>query len=220
VTGTWTADLLDRYRARGIGARLEPGRSPVVLVVDLINGFTDPACPPGGDLDDVVANTRVLLDAARAAAVPVVLTTIAFAADGVEGTAWLRKMPALGVLREGSPWAEVDARLGRRDTEPVVVKRAASAFTGTGLASLLTTLGADSVLVTGATTSGCVRATAVDACMSGLTTFVVRDCVGDRAREPHEANLLDMDAKYADVVGLDRALRLVTDRTTAPREAR
>lgn len=216
MTAAWTRGVLDRYRARGIGERLEPGRAPVVVVVDLINGFTDPQCPPGSDLDAVVANTRVLLDAARAAGTPVVFTTIAFAADGVEGSVWLRKMPALRVLVEGGPWVEVDSRLGRRPEEPVVVKRAASAFTGTGLASLLTTLGADSVVVTGATTSGCVRATAVDACMAGLPAFVVRDCVGDRAREPHEANLLDMDAKYADVVGLADALGLVTAREARP----
>lgn len=197
------------YAQRGLGGRLAPGSRPVVVVVDLINGFTDPDCPPGSDLDAVVAANRTLLDAARAAGTPVVFTTIAFAADQVEGSVWLRKMPAMKVLLEGTAWVEVDARLGRGESEPVVVKRAASAFAGTGLAALLATLGADSVIITGATTSGCVRATAVDACAAGYPAFVVVECVGDRAAGPHEASLFDIDAKYGDVVALEEALRLL-----------
>ncbi|MFG2791009.1 isochorismatase family protein [Streptomyces sp. NPDC048419] len=204
----------DLYAARGLGGRLTPGRRPALLVVDLINGFTDPDCPPGSDLDAVVAATRTLLDRARATDTPVVFTTIAFAADGVEGTLWLRKMPALKILAEGSRWVETDERLGRTGHEPLVVKRAASAFAGTGLTALLTSLGADSLIVTGATTSGCVRATAVDACAAGYPAFVVADCVGDRAAAPHEASLFDIDAKYADVVGLQHALSLLPDPST------
>ncbi|MQY33830.1 Maleamate amidohydrolase [Streptomyces sp. RB17] len=204
----------DLYAARGLGGRLTPGSRPAVLVVDLINGFTDPDCPPGSDLDAVVTATRTLLDRARAAGTPVVFTTIAFAADGVEGSLWLRKMPAMKVLVEGSRWVEADERLGRTEAEPLVVKRAASSFAGTGLAALLTALGADSLIVTGATTSGCVRATAVDACAAGYPAFVVAECVGDRAAGPHEASLFDIDAKYGDVIGLEDALALLPDPTT------
>lgn len=203
------AALRELYAARGLGGRLTPGSRPAVLVVDLINGFTDPDCPPGSDLDAVVAATRTLLDRARATGTPVVFTTIAFAAGGAEGALWLRKMPAMKVLVEGTPWVEVDERLGRTPDEPLVAKRAASAFAGTGLAALLVSLGADSLLVTGATTSGCVRATAVDACAAGYPAFVVADCVGDRAAAPHEASLFDIDAKYGDVIGLQDALALL-----------
>ncbi|MFF0291814.1 isochorismatase family protein [Streptomyces sp. NPDC005262] len=204
------AAVAELYAARGLGGRLTPGNRPVVLVVDLINGFTDPACPPGSDLDAVVTATRTLLVRARDRGVPVVFTTIAFAPDRVEGSLWLRKMPAMKVLTEGSDWVETDRRLGRSAGEPVVVKRAASAFAGTGLATMLATLGADSLIVTGATTSGCVRATAVDACAAGYPAFVVADCVGDRAVGPHEASLFDIDAKYGDVIDLAEALDLLT----------
>jgi nicotinamidase-related amidase len=212
VTGAAVRAL---YAQRGLGGRLVPGSHPVVVVVDLINGFTDPGCPPGSDLDAVVAANRTLLDAARAVGTPVVFTTIAFAADGIEGAVWLRKMPAMKVLVDGTTWVEIDARLGRSGTEPVVVKRAASAFANTGLTTLLATLGADSLIITGATTSGCVRATAVDACAAGYPAFVVADCVGDRAAGPHEASLFDIDAKYGDVIGLQEALGLLHDGTGA-----
>jgi maleamate amidohydrolase len=197
------------YRKRGLGGRLEPGQRPAVVVVDLVNGFTDPECPPGSDLDAVVAATRELLDAARAASRPVLFTTIAFAPAELERTVWLQKMPALGVLLEGSRWVEVDERLGRRPDEPLVRKRAASGFAGTSLSALLAARGADSVIICGATTSGCIRATAIDACTLDWPAFVPRECVGDRAPGPHEANLLDIDAKYADVIGLGDALHLV-----------
>ena len=138
----------------GFGGRGGFGARPAVLVVDLCAGFTNPAYPPGTNLDQVVRNTRALLDRARSQLIPVVFTTIAFAADGVEGRIWRRKMPALNCLVEGSAAVDLDARLGRRPEEPVVVKRAASAFAGTGLAALLVSLGADSLVVAGATTSG------------------------------------------------------------------
>lgn len=205
----WLDDVRDRYAARGLGGRLRPGKRPAVVVVDLINGFTDPACPPGSDLGAVVAATRRVLDAARAAGAPVLFTSIAFGPDELDDTLWLVKMPAMRVLRQGSTWVEVDARLAPRADEPVLTKKAASAFHGTDLARRLSAAGVDSIVLCGATTSGCIRATAVDACALGLPTFVPRDCVGDRAPGPHEANLFDIDAKYADVVGLDDALALL-----------
>lgn len=201
--------LPDGYAARGLGGRLDPGKRPAVLVVDLINGFTDPACPPGSDLDDVVAATRALLDGARPAGVPVLFTSIAFTPVQLDETLWLVKMPAMRVLTVGSRWVDVDARLGRRTDELVVTKQAASAFTGTDLAARLAAAEVDSIILCGATTSGCIRATAIDACALGLPTFVPRDAVGDRARGPHEANLVDIDAKYADVVEQDVALAML-----------
>jgi nicotinamidase-related amidase len=190
---------LTPYAGGGLGGTVGPGRRPAVIVVDLVTGFTDPAYPPGTDLDEVVASTRTLLDQARALGLPVVFTTIAFAPDGVEGRVWRQKMPALECLAEGSDAVAVDKRLGRLESEPVIVKRAASAFGGTGFSATLVALGADSLIVTGATTSGCVRATVVDACMAGYPVTVPAECVGDRHPGAHEANLFDMQAKYANV---------------------
>ena len=191
--------------SEGFGGDLGFGARPAVVVVDLVNGFTDPASPLGADLDAVVESTRTLLDAAREAAVPVLFTTVVYD-DANERAAevFLRKVPALAVLRPGSRWIEVDARLGRRDGEPVLPKAFASAFFGTPLASMLA--GRDTLVVCGATTSGCVRATVVDALQHGLAPVVPRECVGDRWEAAHEANLFDMQAKYGDVVPLSEAV--------------
>lgn len=210
MTGiTWTADARRRYERQGIGDRLRPGRRPALLVVDLALGFTDESWPTGCDLDAVVEGTRELLRLARESGHPVIFTTIAFSADFTEGRVWLTKMPALQCMTEGSPAVEIDPRLGRVDSEPLVAKRAASAFSGTGLAATLAALGVDSLVVVGATTSGCVRATVVDACSAGYATFVPAPCVGDRHPGPHEANLFDMDTKYADVIDFGQATSLL-----------
>ncbi|MGA7834944.1 MAG: isochorismatase family protein [Acidimicrobiales bacterium] len=202
----WIDDARQRYERQGIGGRLQTGRRPALLVVDLALGFTDEAWPTGCDLDSVVEGTRELLRLARLNGHPVIFTTIAFGADLTEGCVWLCKMPALRCMVEGSPAINIDPRLERLDSEPLVVKRAASAFSGTGLAATLAVLDVDTLTVVGATTSGCVRATVVDACSAGYATFVPASCVGDRHAGPHEANLFDMDAKYADVVDLDQAV--------------
>lgn len=203
----------ERYLAGGLLGRLTPGTHPAVVVVDLQYGFTEPAYAPGFAMDHVVSATRRLLDAARAAGVPVWFTTIAFPGDG-DGAAgtWLTKMPALAQLRVGERSVAIDARLGRREGEELVVKQTASAFAGTGLAGRLRARGVDTLLVAGATTSGCVRATAVDACAADLPAFVVRECVGDREPGPHAAALFDIDAKYGDVITVDAALEMVRGR--------
>lgn len=205
----WIDDVRASYTARGLGGRLGRAAQPAVVVVDLIRGFTDPHCPPGSDLDDVVAATARVLEAARSKGAPVFFTSIAFDAFDIDALVWLRKMPGLRILRVGTPWVDVDERLARRPDEPVVVKKAASAFGGTELAEALHMIGADSVVICGATTSGCVRATAIDACALNLSTYVPRECVGDRAAGPHEANLLDIDTKYADVISVDDALAMI-----------
>ena len=198
-------------QARWFGQRLRPGLRPAVVVIDLMLGFTDPACPLGADLDTVVHATRSLLDSARAHEVPVIFTSVEFSSDGVEGSVWHRKLPALQFLTEGQRWVELDPRMQRKPDEPIIVKRAASAFTGTGLATVLTTLRVDSLIVCGASTSGCVRATAVDACMAGWPTFVPQECVGDRSAAQHEANLIDIELKYADVISVHDAIGIVNN---------
>ena len=191
------------YESARLGRPLQPGVDPAVVVVDLSLGFTDPDSPMGTDLSTVVEATASLLEDARRAERPVFFTTIAF--DHGEHVLWMEKAPGLAELRTGSRWVDIDPRLRRSPGEPVIVKKGASAFFGTDLDSRLRSAGADTLVLCGATTSGCVRATAVDALQHGWPTLVVRECVGDRAEAPHRANLVDIDAKYADVAGLDDA---------------
>ena len=194
------------YAKAGLGQAVTLGEHPAVLVIDFSCGFTDPECPLGSDLSSQVEATRRLLDAAREKGLPVVYTTIAFEQSLKDGGLWMQKVPALGVLQLGGPWAEIDPRLGLREDETVLVKKGASGFFGTNLASVLVSQGVDSVILCGATTSGCIRATAVDLLQYGWPTIVPRECVGDRAQAPHDANLFDIQAKYADVVSLEDAL--------------
>lgn len=197
------------YGRAGLGQSVTLGLRPAVLVVDFSCGFTDPACTLGSELTKEVEATRRLLDAAREKGLPIVYTTIGFEPSLKDGGLWLQKVPALGDLQIGGHWVEIDARLDPRPDEPVVLKKGASAFFGTNLASILIAQGVDSVILCGATTSGCIRATAVDLLQYGFPTIVPRECVGDRAQAPHEANLFDIQAKYADVVPLEDALAYV-----------
>jgi nicotinamidase-related amidase len=197
------------YERAGLGHSVTLGRSPGVLVIDFSCGFTDPSCALGADMTAEVEATRRLLDATREKGLPVVFTTIGFEPSGKDGGLWLEKAPSLRDLELGGRWVEIDPRLDRRDDEPIVVKKGASGFFGTNLASILVSQGVDTVILCGATTSGCVRATAVDLLQYGWPTLVPRECVGDRAQAPHDANLFDIQAKYADVVALDEALAYV-----------
>lgn len=177
------------------------GERPAVVVVDLNYGFTDPASPLACDLDDVLGACRELLDAARGAGVPVFFTTIEYDEVGEAAAAvFLRKVPALKLLRPGTRWVEIDGRLGRREDEPVLVKAHASAFFGVPFASMLA--GRDTLIVCGASTSGCVRATVIDAMQHGLAPVVPRECVGDRSPRAHEQTLEDIGGRYGDVVSL------------------
>lgn len=177
------------------------GERPAVVVVDLNYGFTDPASPLACDLDDVLGACRELLDAARGAGVPVFFTTIEYDEVGEAAAAvFLRKVPALKLLRPGTRWVEIDERLGRREDEPVLVKAHASAFFGVPFASMLA--GRDTLIVCGASTSGCVRATVIDAMQHGLAPVVPRECVGDRSPRAHEQTLEDIGGRYGDVVSL------------------
>jgi maleamate amidohydrolase len=194
------------YEEAGLGQSVVRRANPAVLVVDFSCGFTDSACALGADLTAEVEATRRVLDAAREKGLPVVFTTIGFESSGKDGGLWLQKAPSLADLELGGRWVEIDPRLDRRDDEPIVVKKGASGFFGTNLASILVSQGVDTVILCGATTSGCIRATAIDLLQYGWPTLVPRECVGDRAQAPHEANLFDIQAKYADVVALEEAL--------------
>ena len=194
------------YAKARLGESVTMGSHPAVLVVDFSCGFTDPASTLGSDLTPQVEATSRLLDVARQRGLFVIFTTIGFESSLKDGGLWLQKVPSLGDLQIGGHWVEIDPRLGPRPDETVIMKKGASAFFGTNLAAILISQGIDSIILCGATTSGCVRATAIDLLQLGFPTLVPRECVGDRAQAPHDANMFDIQAKYADVVSLDEAL--------------
>jgi maleamate amidohydrolase len=196
------------YRNAGFGARAHRGRHPAVIVVDLTRGFTDLGFPTGADLSDTIEATNTLTRAARSRAIPVLFTSISYSEAEARGNAiaWLAKAQGLRALVDGTPAVELDPRLSREPREPLIVKKGASAFFGTDVLPTLVDGAIDTVLVCGATTSGCVRATVVDAVQNGFHVLVPRQCVGDRASGPHDASLYDIDEKYGDVISLDDAL--------------
>lgn len=187
---------------------LEMGARPALVLVDMINGFTDPACPLGCDCADVVAANATLLAAFRERELPIFFTTVIYRRPG-QARVFRQRLPALNVLEPGSRWVEVDAALAPRDGEVIIEKQWASAFFGTDLAERLAAAGADALVVTGLTTSGCVRATVLDGLQYEFPVFVPREAVGDRNPDAHRANLFDMNAKYADVVSLEELAALL-----------
>jgi nicotinamidase-related amidase len=204
------SDAGDIYSERGFGGRQGVGANPALAIIDFNYGFTDPESPLHCDTDAAVQATARLLQAAREGGRQVVFTTIEYD-EGAKrvAKAFLAKAPALTMLAPGSRWSQIDERIAPRDDEPVLIKLFASAFFGTALQPLLTAAGVDTLVVTGASTSGCVRATVVDGMQHGMSVLVPRDAVADRAASAHEGSLLDMDAKYADVVSIDEALAVL-----------
>ncbi|MCZ2837325.1 isochorismatase family protein [Modestobacter sp. VKM Ac-2985] len=206
------------YARAGFGAAVRRGHRPAVVVVDLTRGFTEPGFDTGADLSYVVADTGALVEAAHAVGAPVVFTAIAYSDAEVDSGAivWLQKATGMASLREGGDAAALDPRLPRGPRDPLLVKKGASAFAGTHLAAMLSAWQVDTVIVCGATTSGCVRASVVDAVQSGFPVLVPRECVGDRAQAPHDAALFDLQAKYADVVQLTEVLDYLASVETGP----
>ncbi|MGL6279675.1 MAG: isochorismatase family protein [Gaiella sp.] len=197
-------------RFEGFHGRAGIGERPALVVVDVNRGFTDPDSPLVCELDGVVTAIRSLLDAFRAAGLPVAFTTVAYDAAGEQAAAvFIEKIPALLTLAAGSGWEEIDERIAPAPGEPVFTKLWASAFFGTPFQSFLTSHACDTLVVTGASTSGCIRATAVDGLQHGYRVVVPREAVGDRNPAAHEANLYDIDTKYGDVVALDEVLAAV-----------
>jgi maleamate amidohydrolase len=196
------SDELDIYRRQGFAQSVGIGAAPAVVVVDFVVGFTDPAHFGGGNIDAAIARTVELLAMARARHWPVAHTRVVYADDGSDSGAFTLKAPGLRKLTETSPLSRIVPELTPMPGELVIIKRQASAFFETPLAGWLSFRRVDTLLVTGCTTSGCVRATVVDSCSHNFRTVVVTDCVGDRAIGPHEANLFDMGQKYADLMPL------------------
>ena len=180
-------------------------QSPALLVVDMINGFTDPDSPLGTHCPDVVAANIELLAAFRNSVRPIFFTTVVYY-DDQQASIFRAKVPALNVLQSGSRWVAIDSRMERQVSEPLIEKQWASAFFGTDLSKQLRALAVDSLVVTGLTTSGCVRASAVDGLQNNFQVVVAREAVGDRNLDAHQANLFDLNAKYADVLGFDEII--------------
>lgn len=191
---------LDIYARQGFAQSVGIGSRPALIIVDFVEGFTDPRHFGGGNIRDAIANCRGLLAHARKRSWPVAHTRVVYADDGADAGAFARKAPGLLKLTEASPLSQIVPELTPAAGELVVRKRQASGFFGTELWSWLLWKQVDTLFVAGCTTSGCVRATVVDAVSHNLRTIVVTDCVGDRAIGPHEANLFDMRQKYADLM--------------------
>ena len=190
------------YQRAQLGHKLGYGKHPAIVVVDFQIGFTAPERSPlAGNLDAEVAATNTVIAAARKKNVPVIFTVVGYDPHRQDDAGlWPEKAPSLRLLKLGSELVELDPRLNRSPEDLVIVKKYASGFFGTYLASTLTMRAVDTVIVTGCTTSGCVRATVMDALAHGFRPIIPVEAVGDRAQEPHEANLFDIGSKYGDVV--------------------
>jgi nicotinamidase-related amidase len=202
-----SASLFDNYAAGGFGHALQPGRRPALLVIDFVRAYLVQGSPLYAGVDAARDACRGLLLAARAAGIPVLHTNVQYQPGGRDGGVFFRKVPALRSFEAGAhpELAAFAEGLEPLPDETVITKQYASAFFGTSLASTLTSLGVDTVLIAGVSTSGCVRASTLDACQHGFIPLVVRDAVGDRHPAPHEANLFDLQAKYAEVISLQQA---------------
>ena len=197
-----TSDLKQNYSGV-FDSQMGFGRAPAIIVVDFIRAYTEPGSPLYAPaVVEAVKATVPLLKAAREKGVPIIYTRVVYHQSGADGGLFVRKVPALRRMVEGEPLAEIVPQLPPAPDDVILIKQYASSFFGTSLAAMLTARSVDTLIITGCSTSGCVRATAVDAMQNGFRPIVPRECVGDRHDGPHEANLFDINAKYGDVVPL------------------
>ena len=202
----------DDLAANYVGAfdgRLSFGKRPALLIVDFVMAYLDKSSPLYAHVEDALESNIRVLAAARAAGIPVIFTNVVYEKDGADGGLFYKKIPSLRVFVKGSPYGAFPPSLQPLDGERIISKQFASAFFGTALTDILTTAAIDTLLITGLSTSGCVRATALDALQSGFAPFVVRDACGDRHSAPHDANLFDLQAKYAEVVSEGEAIEFL-----------
>ncbi|WES62841.1 isochorismatase family protein [Microbacter sp. GSS18] len=190
----------DDYLANGFNQRLGFGKRPALVVIDFVDAYLKEDSPLYAAVERELESATRILEAAREADIPIIFTVVEHAPNGAGGGLFARKVKGLETLALGSPLGSIAEPLTPLESEPVISKKYASCFFGTSLATDLTVLGCDSVILVGLSTSGCVRATGVDAMQYGFVPIIVRDAVGDRRPEPHDAALFDLDAKYADVV--------------------
>ena len=193
-------DETEIYRKQQFGGVLARGQKTALIVVDFVNGFVDPEMFGGGNILEAAHATVPVLDAFRRRGLPIAFTRIVYAEDGFDAGIWCEKAPRLRELTENAPASQIVDFLHTAPGDIIIRKTQASAFFDTGLPAILRQRGVDAVVVVGATTSGCVRATIVDAISHNFRPTLITDCVGDRASGPHEANIFDMQQKYANVM--------------------
>jgi maleamate amidohydrolase len=205
------------FASKGFGQTMGFGDTPAVIVVDFLQAFTDPSQMLGARLDDEIAATNQLLAAAHDRRVPVFFSVVSYEDEDLKDAGiWTLKQKGSVTLRAGSDGVKLDSRLDFRKGDSLLSKKYASCFFGTDLVPRLNTYRTDTLIIAGCTTSGCVRATAVDALQNGFRPIIVREAVGDRSKPAHEQSLFDLQAKYGDVVSLDETvayLKIVGDNT-------
>ena len=204
------SEVHDDYQSAGFGGSLAMGKAPALLIIDVVMAYFQEGSPLYAGVESILEPCRQLAQAARAAQRPVIFTGVRYQQGGVDGGLFYRKVAALRCFDAGNPLGNFHPLLMPEPRDLVIIKQYASAFFGTSLASTLTTLGCDSVIITGLSTSGCVRASGLDAIQHGFAPVVVREAVGDRQPSVHEANLFDLQAKYADVLGVDAVLAWIS----------
>jgi nicotinamidase-related amidase len=208
------------FKERGFGLKMGFGERPALLIVDMVKAFTDSKRMLGANLDAQIEATKPLLAAAHGLGIPVFFSTVRYDdADLRDAGIWTLKQKGTVTLRADTDGHELDPRLEFRRSDSLLFKKYASCFFGTDLVSRLISRGVDTLIITGCTTSGCVRASAVDALQNGFRPMVVKEAVGDRSVAAHEQSLFDLQAKYADVVTLEETLQYLQSLKQAPRAA-
>lgn len=200
---------IENYK-KVFNTNLKFGKLPALILIDFVEAYFNEKSPLYANVDNTLKSAVKVREAARKALVPVIYTRVVYQSSMADAGKFYEKIQALEVFKEGSNLGKWMKCLSPEANELIITKQYPSAFFGTSLASTLRTLGVDSVFLTGLTTSGCVRASCVDSCSNGFTTFVVSDACGDRHSDPHKANLFDMQAKYAEVINEKQAIDYFT----------
>ena len=196
------------FRQRGFGIKIGFGERPALMIIDMIKGFTDPTMPLGAPLESQIEAQQPLLEVAHERDIPVIFSTVIYEEEDIKDAGvWALKQRGARTLTAGSEAVKIDPRFALQPKDIVLMKKYASCFYGTDLVARLNSRRIDTLIITGCTTSGCVRATAVDAVQNGFRPMVVREAVGDRSAAAHDQSLFDLNAKYADVVSLDETLQ-------------
>ena len=202
-------DRAGEYRRSGYSARLGAGNSPAVLVVDICAAYVTDGSPLRAPVEHAVRAAAAVVAQARESGLPVIFTRVRFEPNGPDGGLFRRKVPVLRVFEQGNPLGDFLDDPAPAPGDVVITKQYPSAFHATPLAATLAAQRVDTLVIVGLTTSGCVRASATDAMQHGFRPLVVADACGDRDAALHEANLTDLDIKYADVLGLEEALAVL-----------
>lgn len=206
-----TKTVDEDYAQAGFGGSLVFGERPALLIIDVVMAYLDPQSPLYAGVEAALRSNLRLIDCARKAGVPIFFTKVSYQAglNGLDGGVFYRKLPVLKIFESGSSFGDFPPEIEPRANEPIIVKQYASAFFGTSLASTLVARGVDTLIIGGFSTSGCVRASAVDAIQHGFIPVVVREAAGDRDHTVHEANLFDLQAKYAEVASEEDVVKKI-----------